>query len=175
MTRRRFRATSTVTALCLLYLLSTVALAVGQAGGQAAAAKTGATDQDNKNDDAVAQVRALQKQLLQAILKSDTAFLEKYYADDYTAIHGDGKLSTKAEEIANFASGVTKYESIEVRESKARAYGDTVIINGRVFVKTTVNGKPYSGEVSNTRVWVKQKGEWKVAAWQATRVASAAQ
>ncbi len=104
-------------------------------------------------------------------MKGDTAFLEKYYADDYTAIHGDGKISTKAEEIANFSSGATKYESIEVRESKARAYGDTVIINGRVLVKTTVNGKPYSGEVSNTRVWVRLNGEWKVAAWQATRVA----
>ena len=175
MTRRRLHAAWTVAVLCPLYILSTVPFAVAQVGGAEAVARTGATEQGNKNDDAVGQVRALQKQLLQAILKSDTAFLEKYYADDYTAIHGDGKLSTKAEEIANFDSGVTKYESIEVRDSKARAYGDTVIINGRVFVKTTVNGKPYSGEVSNTRVRVKQNGEWKVAAWQATRVAPAAQ
>ncbi len=174
MTRRRLAAAWTLIALCLLCGLSTAPFAVGQVAAPAAGAKTGA-EQSNKSDDAIAQVKALQKQLLQAILKSDTSFLEKYYAEDYTAIHGDGKLSTKAEEIANFASGVTKYESIEVRESKARAYGDTVIINGRVFVKTTVNGKPYSGEVSNTRVWVKQNGEWKVAAWQATRVASPAQ
>jgi len=54
-----------------------------------------------------------------------TSFLEKYFADDYVAIHGDGKLSTKAEEIENFKSGTTKYESIEVREAKIRTYGDT--------------------------------------------------
>jgi ketosteroid isomerase-like protein len=127
------------------------------------------------SDDAIAQVKTLQKQLTQAILKADTGFLQKCYADDYTAIHGDGKLTTKTEEIANFDSGITKYESIEVRDSKARAYGDTVIVNARALVKTTVNGKPYAGEVSNTRVWVRQNGEWKLASFQTTRVAQSSQ
>ena len=139
-------------------------LAIGQSGNPV-----------NGGDDAIAQVKALQKQLTQAILKADTAFLQKCYADDYTAIHGDGKLTTKTEEIANFASGITKYELIEVRDLKARVYGDTVIVNARTLVKTTVNGKPYAGEVSNTRVWVRQNGEWKLASFQTTRVAQSSE
>ena len=50
------------------------------------------------------QIKTLLPQLKQAILKSDTDFFEKYYADDYIAIHGNGALTTKAQEIENFKS-----------------------------------------------------------------------
>jgi uncharacterized protein (TIGR02246 family) len=123
------------------------------------------------DDKAKQEVKALQGQLIQAILRGDAGFLEKYYADDYIAIHGDGKLTTKAQEIENFKSGITKYDSIVVAEAKIRVYGDTVIVNALASVKTTVNGKPYSGDVRNTRVWVKQDGNWKLVAFQTTRVA----
>lgn len=50
------------------------------------------------------EIKALQGQLLQAILKGDTSFLEKYYADDYIAIHGDGKVTTKTRERSRISS-----------------------------------------------------------------------
>jgi len=119
------------------------------------------------------QIKALQAQLVQALLKGDTSFFEKYYADDVTIIHGDGKLSTKAddEEIKNLKSGATKYESIDVPESKVRVYGDTAVVNSLTSGKGMVNGKPYSFNGRITRVWVKQKGDWKCVASQYTRVA----
>jgi ketosteroid isomerase-like protein len=116
------------------------------------------------------EVKTLQGQLIQAILKSDTSVLEKYYADDYVAIHGDGKLTTKAQEIENFKTGTTKYDSIAVREAKIRVYGDTVVVNAWASVKTLVNGRPYVGDVRNTRVWVKDGGDWKLVVFQTTRV-----
>ena len=121
------------------------------------------------------EIKALQGQLRQATLKGDTSFFEKYWADDYVAIHGDGKLSTKAQEIENFKSGTTRYESIEVREVKIRTYGDTVVVNWLGSVKATINGKPYSGDFRNTRVWVKQNGNWKIVLFQITRLAPASQ
>lgn len=117
------------------------------------------------------QIKSLQAQFTQALLRSDTTFLEKYFADDYTAIHGDGKLSTKAEEIEEFKSGAIKYDSINVREAKIRTYGDTAVANSLFSVKGTINGKPFSGDVRNIRVWVKHKGDWKIVAFQNTRVA----
>ena len=121
------------------------------------------------------QINTLLPQLKQAILKSDTDFFEKYYADDYIAIHGNGALTTKAQEIADFKSGATKYESIETRETKIRTYGDTVVVNWLGSIKATFDGKPYSGDVRNTRVWVKKDGNWKIVNFQATRVPSASQ
>lgn len=139
-------------------------------------AMTGA-EQTNQSSGETAeqQIKGLLGQLKQAILKSDTNFFDKYYADDYVAIHGNGNLTTKAEEIENFKSGATKYESIDVRELKIRTYGDTVVVNALASVNATFDGKPYIGDVRNTRVWVKQNGNWKIVVFQTTRVAPASQ
>jgi uncharacterized protein (TIGR02246 family) len=118
------------------------------------------------------QIKTLQTQLVQAVQKGDTSFLEKYYARDCYIIHGDGKLTTKGEEIENFKSGALKYESVDVRDQKIRIYGDTAVVNTLASVKATVNGRPVSGDFGNTQVWVKQKGNWKSVAFQSTRVAS---
>lgn len=135
-----------------------------------------ATEDERGAGTVAQQVSTLQAQLLAAILRSDTGFLERCFADDYVVIHGNGTLSTKTKEIENFRSGATRYDSIEVREPlKVRVYGDTAIVNELASVKATFNGKPYSGDVRNTRVWVRQKGDWKVVTFQATRVPSASQ
>jgi ketosteroid isomerase-like protein len=119
------------------------------------------------------QIKALHAQLMEATLKHDPGFLEKYLADDYMAIRNDGKLTTKVQEIENYKSGVTKYESIQIREATVRIHGKTAIYNSLNSIKATINGKPFSGEVRNTRVWVKQNGNWKIVAFQATKVAPA--
>jgi uncharacterized protein (TIGR02246 family) len=117
------------------------------------------------------QIKTLQTQLVQAVQKGDTSFFEKYYARDCYIIHGDGKQTTKAEEIEDFKSGALKYESIDMRDQKIRIYGDTAVVNTLASVKATVNGKPISGDFRAIFVWVKQKGNWMSVAFQSTRVA----
>jgi ketosteroid isomerase-like protein len=89
------------------------------------------------------------------------------------AIRNDGKLTTKVQEIENYKSGVTKYESIEIREATVRIHGKTAIYTSLNSIQATINGKPFSGDVRNTRVWVKQNGNWKIVSFQATKVAPA--
>jgi hypothetical protein len=138
-----------------------------EAGGKQAAKGSGGT--------AEKQIEALHAQLMEATLKHDHRFLEKYLADDYMAIRNDGKLTTRVQEIENYKSGVTKYESIEIREATMRIHGNTAIYNSLNSIKATINGKAFSGEVRNTRVWVKQNGNWKIVAFQATQVAPASE
>ncbi len=116
------------------------------------------------------QVKKVTDQLLAALLKADTNSLDKFLADDFTAIRGDGTLSTNAQEIANLKSGALKYETVDVHDLKIRVYGDTAVVTSLVFFKGTINGKPVSSDVRNTRVWLKQKGNWKCVASQATRI-----
>jgi len=123
--------------------------------------------------DAEEQIKALEAQIVPSVLKGDPSFFEKYYADDAWIIHSDGKLSTKAEQITNLKSGVNKYESLDVRDQKIRIYRDTAIVYSLVFLKGTVNDKPYSGDVRAIRVWAKQKGNWKVVSHSVTRVTPA--
>ena len=118
------------------------------------------------------QISALSDQLIQAQSKADTSFFEKYYADDATIIHGNGKLFTKAEDIADLKSGSTKFESNVVRERKIHVYGDTAVVAFLISYKGAVSGKPFTGDLRRTVVWVKQKGNWKIVAYQVTRLPS---
>jgi len=121
------------------------------------------------------QIRTLQDQVVQAYLKADTGFMEKYFADDFTAIHGDGRLYTKAQEIENYKSGALKYESIDLLERKIRAYGGTAVDIVLASAKGTYGGKSFSADFRATHIWVKRKGNWKIVAFQTTRVAPATQ
>jgi uncharacterized protein (TIGR02246 family) len=116
------------------------------------------------------QVSALSDEMIQANLKGDTSFYEKYYADDATIVHGNGQLFTKEQDIADLKSGALKYESIDVREKKIHVYGDTAVVNFLLTFKGSLSGQPFSPtDIRRTVVWVKQKGNWKVVAWQVTR------
>ena len=145
-------------------------------GRTSARAKTaGKQTAQGSGENVEQQIKELHAQLMEATLKHDPGFLEKYLADDYMAIRNDGKLTTKVQEIENYKSGVTKYESIEIREATVRIHGKTVIYNSLNSLKATINGKPFSGDVRNTRVWIKQNGNWKIAAFQATQVGPASE
>jgi len=121
------------------------------------------------------QIKALQAEIMQAQLKGDISALEKFYADDAMIIHSDGKRSTKAQEFANIKAGSQKYEPSPVIEQTIRIYGGTAVVNWVASTKVTVGGKPFTGNTTGTRVWVKRKGNWKNALYQVTRVAPANQ
>lgn len=160
-------------------------LAVGQGGNPPASTKgSGATsghgmtaaEQTGKGSgDVEQQIKVLSDQMIEAQLKADTSYFEKNYADDATIIHGNGKLFTKAEEIADLKSGSLKYESIDTRERKIHVYGHTAVVSFLLSFKGAVSGKPYSGDLRRAVVWVKQNGNWKIVAYQVTRVAPANQ
>jgi uncharacterized protein (TIGR02246 family) len=118
------------------------------------------------------QVKALTDQFTQAFEKGDTAFMDKYFADNYTGIHSDGKVSTKAQEIENVKSGNLKWATVDLHDRKIRVYGDTALVIGLSSSTGTVGGKPYNGDFRTTQTWVKQKGNWMVVAFQSTRVAT---
>lgn len=121
------------------------------------------------------QINKVTDQVIAARLKGDANSYEKLLADDYTGIYPSGRLVTKAQDIEDLKSGALKYESIDVREIKIRAYGYTAVAVSLVSTKSTRGGKSISADYRVTRVWVKRKGGWVCVAFQATRVAPPSQ
>ncbi|CAM2164321.1 Ketosteroid isomerase homolog [Paraburkholderia sacchari] len=116
------------------------------------------------------QIAALSDEMITANLKGDTDFYQRYYADDATIVHGNGKLFTKDQDIADLKSGALKYESIDVRERTIHVYGDTAVVHFLLTFKGSLSGKQFDPiNLRRTVVWVNQKGNWKVVAWQVTR------
>src|SRR5262249_45096958 len=107
-------------------------------------------------------VRQLDNDRTQAILKSDTLFIERVYADDYVVIGANGTVRNKAQVVADFKSGALKVESIKDDELKVRVYGDTAILTGRSTGKTIDKGQGISGQSLFTRVYVKRNGQWQL-------------
>jgi len=119
------------------------------------------------------QISALSDAMIQANLKGDTDFYQKYYAEDAVIVHGNGKLFTKAQELADLKSGSLKYESIDVREKTIHVYGDTAVVHILLSFKGLLAGKPFGPiDLRRTVVWTPQQGNWKIVAWQVTRVES---
>jgi ketosteroid isomerase-like protein len=72
--------------------------------------------------------------------------------------------------MANMKSGELKFESMDLKESKVRVYGDTAIVTGQSRVKGSFKGQDISGTYSFTDVFVKSKGQWRAVSSQITRV-----
>ena len=116
------------------------------------------------------QIKKLEQQRNEAILKGDTATLDKLTSDDYTNTTAQGKIEKKADIMDGFKSGKIKFDSRELSDLDVRVYGNTAVVTGQVNQKATNNGVDTSGQSRFTRVYVKQKGRWVSVANQATPI-----
>ena len=151
-------------ALLLAGLIGFVALpfALSQSPGSA----------DNKTVEQ--EVRAAIEQYRAALLKRDTAALERIWTDDYTFINGSGKVLSKAERLANAKSGSTNLDTIKQEsEAKVRVYAsDVAIAISHVTLKGQYSGKATSGQFQSSLVWVKGPSGWQLACNQITPITS---
>jgi ketosteroid isomerase-like protein len=125
----------------------------------------------SKNAKVEQQLIDLEKQRNEAVVKGDTAALDKMTADDYEFTNPSGQVRTKAQILQDIKSGELKYESIDTDDVKARVYGNAAVLTGRATTKGQSGGKDVSGQYRFTRVYVKGKGGWRSVAFQQTRVA----
>lgn len=123
-----------------------------------------------KNSNVADEIKKLEQQRNEAILKGDTATLDKLTSDDYTNTTAQGKVEKKAEIMDGFKSGKIKFDSRELSDLDVRVYGNTAVVTGEVNQKATNNGVDTSGQSRFTRVYVKQNGRWVSVANQATPI-----
>ena len=116
------------------------------------------------------QLESLEKERAQAVIKGDTAALDKMTADDYVLTDVNGKVRTKAETMDAIKSGVIKVTSNDVDDLKVHVYGNTAVVTGRSDAKGTIDGKEIGGPVRFTRVYVKRNGTWQSVAFQQTKI-----
>lgn len=138
-------------------------LAASPALGQAKSRRpTSARSVSPATAGAETQLKKLEREWFNAVVKNDAVALNRIFADDFTAISSDGSVIGKAEMVKMFSRGKFKLDEIKSEEFKLRLYGTTAVVNGRsIYIR---DGKPL-GSSSHTEVWVKRAGVWKAVSW----------
>jgi len=91
--------------------------------------------------------------------------VKTYFTDDYTFTGQDGKMVTRDERLR--ALREVGSNLLSVSDIATRMYGNAGVVTGMVTTKTASGGTEQSRFM---QVWVWQKGDWFLAASQATRV-----
>jgi uncharacterized protein (TIGR02246 family) len=159
--------------LFLIIAVLTAALCLCAVGNQSAASLSTpvAAAAPAQTENVEQTIRRLDRERSQAIVRGDTATLERIYADDYSAVGTSGAVRNKAQAIADNKSGALKIESQSFDNVNVRVYGDTAVITGVATQKGRDKGKDISGQIRFTRVYVKRNGQWRIVAGHASRVA----
>ncbi|MEP6703259.1 MAG: nuclear transport factor 2 family protein [Acidobacteriota bacterium] len=106
------------------------------------------------------------------LAKNDAAGLEKVYADNYMLVGPDGAVSNRAERLASFKSGETKFDSFSYDEVNVRVHpdGTGAIVIAKASASGLNRGKKVSSPLRVTQVWVKNKDGWQQVSAQATPI-----
>ena len=126
------------------------------------------------SDNAPPQERAVlaaMEEYKQAVLDSDVDALARIWADDYTFINPQGALVTRAERLANFASGNTNVGVIDdEREITVHVHGDGAVVQNLSTLRGTFSGQPTATDLRGTFVWIRENGRWQLLTNQLTPV-----
>ena len=108
-------------------------------------------------------VRAAVKHYRESLVAKNYAALDRIWTDDYTFINPLGVLVTRAERLANFASGNTDVNVIDSeREITVRVYGDMAVVQNLSTLHGTFSGHPTDTDLRGTFVWVRRGGRWQL-------------
>jgi uncharacterized protein (TIGR02246 family) len=101
------------------------------------------------------------------IQKNDASAIENILADDYLVADQEGKVLTKAQDLATYKDRLTrvKIEKVEYLDQKVRIITpDVAIDHATIRFVGTSNGKPFNIVERCTTTWAKRKGKWMIVA-----------
>ena len=109
----------------------------------------------------------------EAMRKEDWPALDAALADDLTYVHSTARLETKAEHIGNLRGGKPHYRGIAPRDRTVRVNGNVGIVTGVSEMHVERDGKDNRFTVRYLAVYAKAGAQWRMIAWQSTRVPDA--
>ncbi len=113
------------------------------------------------------EVLAFEKQRCDAVMSRDIVALRAMMTDDLTYVHASGLKQTKQEYLDYVAAGKVTYTSYSIDQPSVHLADDAAVTHG-VFRYENTGATP--GSVFYTAFYVREKGAWKLSAWQATLI-----
>ena len=122
------------------------------------------------------EVRRLERQWLDAYEQNNPEAMDRIVADDFTITFPNGALQTKPQLMAMIKARRRTAEPgmrFRTEDVRSRAYGDTVILIGRVVTEYERDGKTVRELSRYTDTYVRRNGRWQVVASHLSEIAEA--
>jgi hypothetical protein len=116
---------------------------------------------------AEAELKRLEREWFDAVVKGDSETLNRILADDFTALNDDGGFINKSQMTEMSQAGLVKLDEIKSDEFKLRLYGNTAVVTGRA---TYIRNQKPLGQSNHIEIWVKRAGaagrpRWQAVSW----------
>lgn len=110
------------------------------------------------------EIVSLEARLRAAQLSADVHGLDALIADALLFTGPDGRLASKAQDLAAYSSGVVRFRTHEPLELRVRRVGSDVAVTAlRARLAVEVNGVLVAGIYRYTRVWARETpDQWRV-------------
>ena len=141
----------------------TLAALAGCATGAAATGSSASAEQ---------AVAAAAEKLRVAMIDPTPAALTALVADDLSYGHSGGRVDTKDSFIGDLIAGKSDFVTIAITDQTIKVVGNTAIVRHTLTADTNDSGKPGKVQIKILGVWQQQRGQWKLLARQAVRVAA---
>lgn len=132
----------------------------------AALALAGATPPDTTAEKA--EIVRLEDAWRRARIEGDIAFLERFYAREMRVQAMDGKVVSRADDIAMFRNRIIQPRVIDHGPLDVTLYGDTAVVTGVDHMEGTAFGRAGELWLRFADVLVKRDGRWQLVLQQAT-------
>lgn len=129
---------------------------------------------NNESNTVEQEVRKLERAWLDAYEQHDTKAMNAIVGDDFIITFPNGSQQTKLQIMDSIKTprNLANPQKFYTEDVKARVYGDTVILTGRVVSEYQRDGKPVKEQSSYTDTYVRRNKRWQVVASHLSNVAA---
>jgi ketosteroid isomerase-like protein len=107
-----------------------------------------------------AAITRIEHDFYAAVVKRDTATLERLASDDCQVVDPGGQVISARQLIADIKTGAMTVESARIDQLSVRVFGDSAVAIGLETEKSKYKDEDTSGQYRFVDTFVKRKGEW---------------
>lgn len=119
---------------------------------------------------ALDEIRRLEAERYEAMLKADTANLAALFSDEAKYTHSDGSQDSKSEYLRKVQDGLYRYHSIEYGVDHIVSVGSAILVHGWMKADAEVHGAPRKLDNISLAVWGLDGSRWQLFAYVSTRL-----
>jgi ketosteroid isomerase-like protein len=118
---------------------------------------------------ALAAVRQLEHERIQAIRTNDAAAMSEILDDAFIHINSSGKIYDKPTYLRAVETHQLTYSGdVDLTETDHRIDGDLVIVAGLMLGHARLDGEAQVYHLRSMRVWRRRGARWRLLAWQSS-------